>query len=297
LKVLIAGGAGFLGRVLTAKLHSAGHDVTVLTRWKTKLPWAVAWDGSTAGAWTERLAEADAVVNATGYGLNHWPWTVAMRRRFIDSRVVPGRTLVDAILAARSRPRVFVQFSGVNHYGVSAATPADESTPAGDDFLARLTVDWEEPSELLVEAGVRRVVTRTAVVLAPTGGLFSLLAFPTRAFLGGRLGDGSQILPWIHAHDLVRAALYLLERPDADGVFNLVAPQVTSNAAFMRSLANVLHRPYWFHVPAILMRLVLGGMAVTVLEGRPCVPRRLLGLGFQFSYPTIEDALLDLTSA
>lgn len=255
------------------------------------------WDGKNTGPWVEHLQEADAVVNATGYGLNHWPWTAGMQQRFVDSRVIPGQTLVKAILAAKARPRVFIQFSGVNHYGISGTSVADESTMPGDDFLARLTIAWEGVSEPLASAGVRTVITRNAVVLAPVGGLFGLLALPTRLHFGGRLGSGAQALPWIHILDFVQSVRFLLEQTRAAGAFNVVAPQMTTNAAFMQTLAQVLDRPFWFQVPGGLIRLVLGRMAMTVLDGRPCTPKRLLNLGFKFTFPELGEALRDLTSS
>ena len=135
----------------------------------------------------------------------------------------------------------------------------DESTPAADDFPAQITVKAEEATQPVEELGVRRVIARNAVVLAGRGGLFPLMALPVRLFFGGKLGDGSQAMPWIHLADEVRAMKFLLENEEASGAYNLVAPTPTSNADFMRAIASALHRPYWFHVPKFLLRLALGG--------------------------------------
>jgi uncharacterized protein (TIGR01777 family) len=238
----------------------------------------------------------DAVVNLTGFGLEHWPWTKRQKGRFESSRVEPGRALVSAIEAATRRPRVFLQISGINHYGLRGEGVADETTPAAGDYLAQLTVKWEAATRPVEELGVHHVVARTAVTLAKKGGLFPLMALPVRLFFGGKLGDGTQAMPWIHLEDVVRGMSFLLQSEKSQGPYNLIAPAATSNAEFMRKVASSLHRPFWFHVPKFLLRLVLGEMSVLITEGRYSRPGRLLEEGFVFNYPTIEKALDDIYS-
>ena len=140
MRVLIAGGTGFLGAALSRALQQRGDEHLILTRQPARRINETQWDGISVGAWARVLEDVDAVVNATGYGLEHWPWTAARRRRFVASRVNPGRALAAAIAGARHPPRTFVQFSGTNYYGLSGREPADEGTPAGPDFLAQLAV-------------------------------------------------------------------------------------------------------------------------------------------------------------
>jgi uncharacterized protein (TIGR01777 family) len=236
----------------------------------------------------------DAVVNLTGFGLEHWPWTRKQKQKFVDSRVLPGLALVSAIKSASHRPRLFLQASGVNHYGLRSTDIADESTPAAADFSAQLTAKAEEATRPVEELGVRHVITRNAVVLARNHGLFPLMALAPRLFFGGRFGDGRQATPWIHIADHTRAMRFLLENENAQGAFNLISPEPTSNAEFMQAVAKTLHRPYWFHVPGFLLRLVLGEMSVLLTEGRYSQPKRLLELGFGFRFGKLEDALEDL---
>lgn len=257
-------------------------------------PNEIHWDGKTENSWTERVSEMDAVVHATGYGLEHWPWTAAQKRRFHESRVIPGRLLAAAVVNARPRPKVFLQISGINHYGLMGATAADEATPAATDFLAELTVDWEGATEPVERAGVRRIVARSAVILGARGGLLSLMALPVRLFLGGRLGDGKQAFCWIHEADHKAALQFLLVSEDAAGAYNLIAPTQTSNQHFMKALAAELHRPCWLPMPAFLLHGLLGEMSVLVVAGRFARPRRLLEMGFNFQFPAIEGALQDL---
>jgi uncharacterized protein (TIGR01777 family) len=294
MKVLIAGGAGFLGTAITKSLVSDNHEVLVLTRRTPKRPNQLQWDGMTPNGWGHMLNEVDAVLNLTGFGLEHWPWTKRQKQKFIDSRVIPGRALVTAIQNASRRPKVFLQISGINHYGLRGETVADESTPAAKDFLAQLTVQWEAATQPVEDLGMRRIVVRTAVVLAKKGGLFPLMALPIRLFFGGKFGSGEQATPWIHFADQVGAVRFLLDSGNARGPYNLISPELTSNAAFMRTAAKILRRPYWFHLPAFLLRIPLGEMSVLLTEGRFAQPKRLIELGFQFRFGNLEHAMEDL---
>jgi uncharacterized protein (TIGR01777 family) len=294
MKVLIAGGSGFLGSALRNSLAKDHHDVFILTRHASRQPAEIHWDGKTANGWRHRINDMDAVVNLTGFGLEHWPWTRKQKQKFLNSRVVPGRALVSAIQSAERRPRVFLQTSGINRYGLRGEGIADESTPAADDFLAQLTVPWEDATKAVEELGIRRVLIRNAVVLARKGGLFPLMTLAPRLFFGGTFGDGKQAMPWIHIEDHIRAMRFLLENEGARGPFNLIAPEPTSNAAFMRAVAKALHRPYWFHVPEFLLRLVLGEMSVLLTGGRYSQPKRLIELGFQFQFGKLKDAMKNL---
>jgi uncharacterized protein (TIGR01777 family) len=294
MNVLIAGGSGFLGSALIQSLQQDGHNVFVLTRHGSQNLNRIHWDGRTTDDWGHVVNDMDAVVNLTGYGLEHWPWTKSQKRKFLDSRVLPGLALASAIKGASRRPRVFLQTSGINRYGLRGETVADESTPPADDFLAQLTVPWEDATRSVEDLGVRRVITRNAVVLSKRGGLFPLMALPVRLFFGGRFASGTQAAPWIHLEDYVGAVRFLLENEEARGPFNLIAPTPISNAEFMRLIARQLHRPYWFHLPAFLLRIPLGEMSILLTEGRYSLPKRLLEMGFQFKFPTFEDAVKDI---
>jgi uncharacterized protein len=294
MKVLIAGGSGFLGTSLRNSLTKDGHDVFVLTRRASHTPDQIQWDGKTTNGWGHVINNMDAVVNLTGYGLEHWPWTKRQKQKFVDSRVIPGRALVSAIKDATRRPRVFLQTSGVNRYGLRGDGVADESTPPAEDFLAQLAVKWEEATKPIEELAVRRVIARNAVVLARSDGLFPLMTLAPRLFFGGTFGDGRQAMPWIHIADQTNAMRFLLENENANGPHNLISPQPTSNAEFMRAVARALHRPYWFHVPKFLLRLALGEMSVLLTEGRYSQPKRLIELGFRFQFETLDDAMEDL---
>ena len=294
MKVLIAGGSGFLGTALVNSLRRDGHEAIILTRRAPKRPDQIQWDGRTTTGWGQIVNEVDAVVHLTGIGLEHGPWTQRQKQKFMDSRILPGLALVSAIQNASRRPMIFLQASGINHYGLRGEGVADESTPPTDDFLAQLTVQWEDATQPIEELGVRRVITRNAVVLARHGGLFPLMALPARLFFGGRFGDGRQAMPWIHLRDQTRAIRLLLENENARGAYNLISPVPASNDDFMRAIARALRRPYWFHIPAFLLRMGMGEMSVLLTEGRYSQPKRLIELGFQFEFERLEDAMKDL---
>jgi len=295
MKVLIAGGSGFLGRALTISLLSDGRKVYVLTRGARVIngAQAVLWDAKTTGGWGSIVNEMDVVIHLAGRSLSSWPWTASTKRDFHDSRILPGLALAQAILEADRRPGVFIQASGINHYGLSGDI-ADESTPPGDDFLAQLTVKWEAATNSVEGLGVRRIILRTAPVLAKDGGLLALMSLPVKLFAGGPLGNGNQAAPWIHINDWVGGARHLLESDDARGVYNLISPVPISNAEFNRALAGALHRPYWFPTPAILLRMLLGEMSVLILQGRFSQPKRLIESGYRFQFSAAHEALADL---
>jgi len=221
-------------------------------------------------------------------------WTAARKRLLRESRLAAGRVLAEAVTASARKPRVFVQASAVGYYGPRGDEELAEDAPPGDDFLARLAVDWEAASAAVETAGVRRVVVRTGIVLSTVGGALPRLVLPFRLFLGGPLGAGRQWLPWIHIVDEVGALRFLMEREGAQGAFNLCAPRPLTNAEFARALARVLGRPHALRTPAWALRLALGEMATLVLDGQRAVPCRLLELGYVFRFEQAEDALRDL---
>ncbi len=301
MNVLITGGTGMIGAALAKSLLADGHTVWILSRsaHAERLPAGarlLQWDGRTTHGWGEIVSEMDAVVNLAGATIGQWPWTAARKRLLIESRVQPSQAVAQAIQAASPRPRVLVQASGINYYGLRGDERIGEDAPPGGDFLARLAIAWEEASRPVEALGVRRVVIRTAIVLDAHTGVLPLMALPVRLFAGGPLGNGRQGLPWIHLRDQVGAMRFVLENEQAHGAFNFCAPEVVSNAQFIRTLANVLKRPYWLPAPAFALRLVLGDMSETLLHGQFAEPRRLLAAGYRFAFPLLADALRDIFS-
>lgn len=295
MNIMIAGGTGLLGTALTKSFLADGHKVFVLSRTPSNRSdvQIVEWDARSTNGWGHLVNEMDVVIHLAGRSTSAWPWTAAKKKSFEDSRILPGLALAQAIQNATRRPSLFVQVSGINHYGLQGDI-ADESTPPGEDFLAQLTVKWEDATQSVEGLGIRRLVLRTPPVLSRDNVIMKLIALPVQLFVGGPIGSGKQAFPWIHIKDWVGAIRYLMANENARGVYNMIAPAQTSLADFTKVLANILHRPYWFPVPAFLMRNVLGEMSVLILEGRFSQPKRLLESGYKFQFPGPQEALTDL---
>lgn len=295
MNIMIAGGTGLLGTALTKSFLDDGHKVFVLSRTPSNRSdvQIVEWDARSTNGWGHLVNEMDVVIHLAGRSTSAWPWTAAKKKSFEDSRILPGLALAQAIQNATRRPSLFVQVSGINHYGLQGDL-ADESTPPGEDFLAQLTVKWEDATQSVEGLGIRRLVLRTPPVLSRDNVIMKLIALPVQLFVGGPIGSGKQAFPWIHIKDWVGAIRYLMANENARGVYNMIAPAQTSLVDFTKVLANILHRPYWFPVPAFLMRNVLGEMSILILEGRFSQPKRLLESGYKFQFPGPQEALTDL---
>jgi uncharacterized protein (TIGR01777 family) len=307
MKIVVTGGSGLIGQALTTDLAGRGHEVWVLSRnpkatgLEGKVQ-AVRWDGETPRGWEQLAAEADAIINLAGANIGARPWTNERKRLIRDSRVNAGRAVVAAIRQNERRPQVVLQIAGVGYYGVHGDEPLDEDNAPGNDYLARVAVDWEESTKPVADlvvrpmagAVVRHVVLRTGVVLAPVGGVLAPFVLQNKLFAGGPLGSGRQWISWIHIRDLVRAMNFLLERADAGGVFNVTSPDPVTNADFGRAVSKAMHRPYWLPAPAFMLRLGLGEMSTLVLDGQRVLPKRLQEMGFQFEFGELRKALEDL---
>jgi hypothetical protein len=300
MRVLITGGSGFIGRALGASLTEDSHEVIALSRRPDAvggLPAgmrAVGWDGRSSAGWADQVEGTQIIVNLAGESLSHWPWTAERKRRFLDSRVNAGRAVAEAVRKVRARPHVVIQSSGVGYYGPRGTEEIPEDTAPGQDFLARLAVEWEASSVEVEALGVRRAIIRTGLPLSLRGGVFPLMRLPFLFMVGGPLGSGRQGIPWIHLEDHVRAIRFLIDRPDAHGAFNLAAPQPCTNRQFARTLGQVMHRPSIVPVPGFAMRLMLGEMAGLILTGQRAIPARLAEMGFAFKFADLEQALRDV---
>lgn len=295
--LLIPGGTGFIGQLLARRWLQMGRHVTLLTRAPRRIipgledAQQVGWDGRSI-ADLDLIESVDAVVNLAGENIGASRWTTERLHRILQSRLDVGMALVDAFMHSSAKPSVFVQASAVGYYGTSLDATLTESAPAGKDTLARIAVDWENSTAALERIGVRRIVIRTGLVLAPDkGSALDQLALPIRLYAGGPLGHGRQWLSWIHWEDEVDAIIYLLDHPEAQGVYNLTAPNPMMQRDFSKELASVLKKPFWVTTPAFALRMVLGEMSTLVLDGQKALPQRLLDAGYEFHYPQARAAL------
>ena len=291
MRVVIAGGTGFLGRPLAAALAADGHDVVVLSRSGSGRQ-QIAWqpDGK-AGPWASAIDGAGAVVNLAGESLAARRWTDAHKNRILESRVLATRSLVEAIEKAAAAPPVFVSGSAVGYYGPRADEPLSETAPAGSVFLARVCAAWE--SEANRAASRTRVVCiRTGLVLERDGGALPRMLPPFWFGLGGPVGSGRQYWPWIHRADWIAMVRWAIGETGVAGPLNATAPAPETNRDFAKALGRALHRPAFAPAPAFALRLLLGEMAdALLLSGQRAVPEKAQRLGFQFRYARLDDAL------
>jgi uncharacterized protein (TIGR01777 family) len=299
-RILIAGGSGMLGRHLVEFWQAAGHEVTVLSRRPDRRatpaetgPRLVAWRPPLVDrVLLDAVAWADAIVNLAGESIGTRPWLPGRRKALRQSRLDATGALVQAIaeLPPADRPAVLVNASGADVYGDRADEPCAETTTPGDSFLAGLVLDWEAAALKAQAHGVRVVVGRTAFIVAADAPAFRLLALPTRLFAGGPIGGGRQVFSFVGLSDVVGLYDLAAQSPELSGPVNFAAPTAPTQAEVARILGRLLHRPARLPLPAIVLRLMLGGQADVLLHGRRVIPEKALAAGFEFATPTFAEA-------
>ncbi|QDE66338.1 TIGR01777 family oxidoreductase [Myxococcus xanthus] len=299
MKVALTGASGFLGPGLVQGLLERGHQVHILSRnvehALARLPAGVTGAPFDAGSPLppEALADAEAVVHLAGEPVAQ-RWTREGKHRIHDSRVLGTRAVVAAMRGAGTVRR-FVSASAIGYYGgTRGADPLTEESPPGDDFLARVCVDWEAEAMQARESGIATAVVRMGVVLHPDGGALHKMLPPFRVGAGGPVGSGEQFVSWVHRDDARDLLLFLLAHPQVEGMVNATAPTPVTNAFFAHTLGHVLGRPSMVRMPAFMLKAALGEMAKVVLEGQRVLPQRAHEAGFVFRYTELEGALRDL---
>jgi uncharacterized protein (TIGR01777 family) len=307
-KVVIAGGSGLLGTLLARRFHQGGVEVVVLSRHPTLAPWRVIeWDGRSLGAWAGEISGADAVINLAGRNVN-CRYGDSNREEILRSRLDSTRIIRKAIAIAANPPRVWLQMSTATIYAHRTDAANDEFTgiiggdepdvPASWRFSTDVAKQWEAEVNSAALPRTRRVILRTAIVMAPQrNGTFALLRRLVRLGMGGRAAGGRQFMSWIHHLDFVRAVDYLIGRDDIRGIVNVAAPKPLPNADFMRALRQACG--VRVGLPASRWMLTLGAWALRsetelILKSRRVVPERLLQRGFEFAFPSWPDAARDL---
>lgn len=301
MKVVIAGGSGFLGRILTERLTRSNHSVVVLSRNPETVRNAFtkaeveSWDAASLGTWAKRIDGADAVVNLTGESIAGKRWSRMQKDLISDSRVSSTRAIVGAIQGAKERPHVLVNASAVGFYGDVPDGEVTEDHQKGNDFLADVCTRWEFEAQTAEKYGVRVVLPRTGIVLEKNGGALQKLLLPFNLFVGGPLGGGKQWFPWIHLQDEIGAIVFALENKNISGPVNLAAPDPVTMREFCSALGKAMQRPSWAPVPGIALKILLGEMAgPLLLGGQKVVPTKLLGTGYKFLFPKLEEALRNI---
>lgn len=302
MRVFVTGGTGLVGGHLIPRLLERGDEVLVLTRRPddAKQKWShpcrvVAGDPTKPGAWQDDVAASDAVIHLAGEGIFNRRWSAEFKEVMRSSRVDSTLNVVAALAKAPRRadgtPKTLVSASAIGYYGPHGDERVDESTAPGDDFLARVCIEWEREANAASELGLRVVRVRTGVVLDRNGGALKTMLLPFKAGIGGPVAGGDHYMPWIHIHDVVRIYLAALDGDAWDGAVNASAPEPATNKEFSRALGRALHRPAIAPVPSLALKLLYGDMAQIVVTGQRAVPARTLELGYDFTHPDLDEAL------
>lgn len=288
--VVVAGSSGLIGSALVAALREADHEVTRLVRRDPRAADERRWDPPAGSLPAGALDGVGAVVNLCGVGIGAKRWTDSYKREIRDSRLEPTELLAQSCVDARVPS--LLNASAVGYYGDTGDRVVDETAPPGSGHLAELCRSWEAATAAASQGGVRVVLMRTGLVLSAKGGLMSRLRPIFRIGAGGRLGDGSQYMPWISLDDEIGAIRFLIEHPEVSGPVNLTGPAPVTNTEFTKQLGKAAHRPAVLPVPAFALKIALGEFAEEgALTGQRAAPAVLQDAGYAFEHPELRAAL------
>jgi uncharacterized protein len=304
--VLITGGTGLIGQALTALLIQRGYKVIILTRKQpgrkgpAKTPDALqyaVWDVPSHSFPGEILRDTDYIIHLAGTNVGKGRWTARRKADILHSRTDSGLLITEALRRNPNRVKAVISASGIGWYGPDGDRPFRESDPPAEDFLGSVCREWEAAISGVLPLGKRLVILRTGIVLARTAGAFPAFRAPLRAGIGAILGSGKQVISWIHLQDLCRMYLQAIEDHSMQGAYNAAAPGPVTNKAFNLALAKAVRGQFFIpiHVPAFLLRMVLGEMSVEVLKSCTVENKKILLSGFLFDFPTLDGALTELT--
>lgn len=297
MRILMTGGTGLIGSCFIQRF-SASHDFTVLARKPQAAARKLGKNVRVLASLSEleHLDLFDAVINLAGEPIADKRWSDAQKERIQNSRWQTTQKLVSLIQASARPPRTFISGSAIGYYGRQSSEPVTETRGVPhDEFSHELCARWEQIANSAASAETRVCLLRTGVVLAKHGGALKKMLPPFYFGLGGPIGNGQQMMSWIHLHDMVNAIEFLLTHDECAGAYNMTAPTPVSNKVFSTTIGKVLNRPTFMRVPAPAMRLIFGEMAEDLLlNGQAVLPERLHAAGFEFSYPELEPALRQL---
>ncbi len=280
-KIVVTGATGFVGSQLVKKLAAEGYEVQPLSRQEVVLgPDDLA----------KILEGCYGVANLAGAPVVQ-RWSESNKKAMQVSRIDLTRNLVSAFAKMVQPPKVFISTSATGIYA-DEGEHTETHFEYGTGFLAELAKGWEEEAQK-ASAHIRTAIFRFGVVLGRTGGPMAQMLLPFKCGLGGKIGSGKQSFSWIHLDDLIHAYLVALSDERYSGVYNLVAPQPTTNLGMTKALGKALSRPTLFTIPAFILRLRFGDGAEVLTKGQRALPERLLDAGFTFRFPDVDTAMQD----
>lgn len=290
MKILISGSTGFIGSAACAHFEKSGHDVIRLVRHPTTDDTSVRWNPA-AGTIESLPDGTDAVIHLAGENISG-RWSQEKKKRIYDSRIKSTQLLAEHIAGMTKKPKIFICASAVGYYGDRGDSVLTEADSPGNSFLSTVCRDWEAAAEPAVQADIRTVNLRLAMVLAGDGGALSKMLGVFNKGMGGPLGNGRQWVSWVSLIDVLRSIDFILAGDSLHGPVNIVAPQPVRNRAFTKCLGHALHRPAIIPVPGTMLRLIFGDFAQeTLLASTRAVPEKLLEAGFNFQHAELEPFL------
>ncbi|MCF0072323.1 TIGR01777 family oxidoreductase [Dyadobacter sp. CY261] len=295
-KVLITGGTGLIGRRLTQMLLEKGYEVAFLSRKKANITFVKVFEWDIEKGYIEdgALENLHFLVHLAGTNVGEGRWTEERKKSILESRTESLGLIARKLAAQPAKPVAFVSASGISFYGQDTGDQKNtEATPAGNDFLSHVSIEWEKAADEIAAMGVRTIKLRTGIVISKEGGAIPKMALPARFGVGAPLGSGKQWISWIHLYDMCKMYVEALENESWQGVYNAVAAPPVTNEDLTRSICKVLNRPQWFpNVPAFALKLVFGEMAAVVLGGNYVVNERIeRETGFKYRFGELENAL------
>ncbi len=292
MRIAVTGASGLIGSAVCRRLSSESAELLRVTRDRAAKSDTVSWDPLTGDTDVSKWEGLDAVIHLAGENISKGRWTQAKKERIYQSRVAGTNSLCRMLLSLERPPRTLIAASAIGYYGDRGDEELDESSAAGSGFLSEVCQAWEDASRPAEESGMRVVRLRIGVVLAREGGALAAMRRPFQFGLGGRVGSGRQYWSWIAIDDLAQVVWTAVTCDELTGPVNAVAPHPVTNADFTRDLARVLCRPALFPLPAIAVRALMGEMGEELLlSSTRVIPRKLMTLGFDYSYPVLEKAL------
>jgi uncharacterized protein (TIGR01777 family) len=296
--VLITGGTGLIGRHLSKRLTGLGYSVSILSsgtkpvgKYETYF-----WDYHTGKVDPKIISKANYIIHLAGANIGEKRWTKSRKQEIINSRVKSAELIYTCLKDKPNVCKAFISASAIGYYGsVTSEKTFTETDSPSSDFLGTVCRLWESIADKFEELGIRTVKMRTGIVLTKQGGALAKMALPVKFGVGSAIGNGRQYMPWIHIEDLCSIYLKAIEDSKMQGAFNAVAPEHASNIEFMKTLANVLHKPFWVpNIPAYFLKILLGERADILLKGSRVSCEKLCNAGFQFRFSTLDRALLKL---
>ena len=297
MNILISGGTGLVGTHLIQKLTTQGHSIVNLTTNLNKIGLKgnvnhVYWNPSAGEFDASLLENVDAIINLAGFNISN-KWTEENKKEMIDSRVQSTALLVNAVLHSKKKPTVFISTSASGYYVATPDVMNEESKP-GSDFLSTMSVLWENETSPLNETSIRKVIFRVSVVIDKNEGAVGKMLPFFKLGLGSAIGNGKQMMSWIHLDDLTDMYIHALNN-QIEGIFNATADEQCTNSEFSKALAKALKRPFFLpNIPKFVLQIVFGEMSILLFQDRNLSNQKIKSTGFKFKYTNIQTALNSL---